>query len=143
MACVGRDFKDQLVSAPCLGQGFQPMEQNAQEPNKPGLECLQGCGIQTTTQYLSHTGGPKLDAARTCGLMSDERDSPFLGPTILHRSKHGCCRPPMLPGHIDWELTLQRKAQWSNHLRAYFLFTRVAAERAWSFTLFLLLFSVL
>jgi len=30
---------------PCHGQGHQPLDQTAQSPIQPGLECLQGWGV--------------------------------------------------------------------------------------------------
>jgi len=42
MALVGKDLKDHLVPTPCRGQGCHPLNQAAQGPIQPGLECFQG-----------------------------------------------------------------------------------------------------
>jgi len=49
MAWVGRDLKDHQAPTPCHMQGCRPsyltLDQAAQGPIQPGLECLQGWGI--------------------------------------------------------------------------------------------------
>jgi len=47
MAWVEKDHNDHLVSTPCYVQGRQPPGQAAQSHIQPGLECLQGWGIQS------------------------------------------------------------------------------------------------
>jgi len=46
MAWVETDHTDHLVSTPCYGQGRQPADQAVQSHIQPGLEYLQGWGIQ-------------------------------------------------------------------------------------------------
>jgi len=45
MAWVEKDHSDHVVSTPCYVQGSQPADQAAQTHIQPGLECLQGWGI--------------------------------------------------------------------------------------------------
>jgi len=45
MAWVEKDHNDHPVAAPCYVQGHQPPDQAAQSHIQPGLECLQGWGI--------------------------------------------------------------------------------------------------
>ena len=47
MALVEKDHNDHLVPTPCYVQGHQPADQAAQSHIQPGLECLQGWGINS------------------------------------------------------------------------------------------------
>ena len=49
MVWVGRDHYDHLVAALCYMQGHIPLDQIAQSPTQPGLECFQGGGIHNLT----------------------------------------------------------------------------------------------
>jgi len=42
---VERTFKDLLVQPPCSDQGHLQLDQAAQSPVQPSLECFQGRGI--------------------------------------------------------------------------------------------------
>ena len=49
MVWVGRGLYDHPVPTPCYRQGHLPLDQVAQSPIQPGLECFQGGGIHNLT----------------------------------------------------------------------------------------------
>jgi len=48
MLWVGRNFRGHLAQLPCSEQGHLPLDQVAQSPLQPGLECFQGWASTTT-----------------------------------------------------------------------------------------------
>jgi len=68
MAWVEKDHSDHRVSTPCYVQRCQPPDQAAQSHIQPGLECLQGWGIQYIVQYYGlKQAKTSADSSRGCG----------------------------------------------------------------------------
>ena len=57
-------FKGRLVQPPCHEQGHLPLDQVAQSPVQPALECCQGWGIYNVSGQLDPADGHNASSAQ-------------------------------------------------------------------------------